>query len=211
MTERPEGIDPTDEYVEVEEPDTEADPEVAPDPYGDVESQDESDRGTPPAADVLSEDDVGERLRTLGLLSATSFVSLDGITRRSPRTPAQAVAWAARQVDHPSQGWKGVCLSFVAQCYGWGGAGVNTAWQSWQQTPERLCHYRGVPLAGALVYWRGGSRGFGHVAISAGSGRVYSTDIKRTGQVDRVTINTITRGWRMVYRGWCGPYFPHAW
>jgi hypothetical protein len=60
----------------------------------------------------------------------------------------------------------------------------------------------GTPPAGTFVYWTGGSRGFGHIAISAGGGYVFSTDYPKRNRVGRAKITAITRGWRQKYVGW---------
>lgn len=56
---------------------------------------------------------------------------------------------------------------------------------------------RGVP-----VYWKGGSSGAGHIAISTGNGYCWSTDIVRPGYFDHVPIATIRAKWGMTLLGW---------
>jgi hypothetical protein len=42
----------------------------------------------------------------------------------------------------------------------------------------------------------------GHVAISTGDGNCFSSDILRTGKVDKVPISKIARSWGKTYKGW---------
>ena len=59
----------------------------------------------------------------------------------------------------------------------------------------------GVP-AGVPVWWGGGSSDHGHVAITAGGGMCWSTDIKREGRYDLVPIAEISRKWGLPLLGW---------
>ena len=110
------------------------------------------------------------------------------------RTPSQAVAYANRQGR-----WKsGMCLQFVRTCFGVGSR-YGSASIGWRNTKYR---HTSVPPPGVPVWWTGGSRGFGHIAISVGGGYVRSTDFPGAGGVGKVAIRTLTRRWRQTYRGW---------
>ena len=52
------------------------------------------------------------------------------------------------------------------------------------------------------VFWEGGSASHGHIAISAGNGFCWSTDIRRTGFMDRVPIDEIHAKWGLTLLGW---------
>jgi hypothetical protein len=56
---------------------------------------------------------------------------------------------------------------------------------------------RGYP-----VFWSGGSAGHGHIAIAAGDGACWSTDIRRPGYFDRVPIDEIRTAWGLTLLGW---------
>ena len=56
---------------------------------------------------------------------------------------------------------------------------------------------RGVP-----IFWRGGRADHGHAAVSAGQGLMWSTDIKRAGDVDLAPIDDVRRLWGMELLGW---------
>lgn len=50
--------------------------------------------------------------------------------------------------------------------------------------------------AGTLAYWTGGSRGYGHVAITIGGGKIVSTDAPAWGTIGIVGIDFIAAKWR---------------
>lgn len=49
--------------------------------------------------------------------------------------------------------------------------------------------------AGTLAYWTGGSRGYGHVAVTVGGGKVVSTDAPTWGTIGIVSIDWIAAHW----------------
>lgn len=117
------------------------------------------------------------------------------------RGPKLALAWAADQVKRPSQDWTRWCLSFVRQAYGLPivhpNAGV--AWDK-AEHKHQTTDAGSIPAA-VPVFWE--LPGVAdHVALSAGGGLCYSTDAKRTGKVDLVTIDSISRAWGAQLLGW---------
>lgn len=107
---------------------------------------------------------------------------------------AQAFATATTKSEWPT----GMCLNFVRTMLQVP-AKYRTAAIAWSNTSQRR---RGTPPPGYPVWWTGGSRGFGHVAVSAGNGYVISTDYPSKGRVGRVAISSITRNWGQSYQGW---------
>jgi hypothetical protein len=91
-----------------------------------------------------------------------------------------------------------MCLKFVRTTYNVPPQ-YATAAIAWSKTRFR---HSSTPPAGVPVWWTGGSRGFGHVAISAGGGFVISTDTGGRGRVGRTSIAHITNAWGQTYRGW---------
>jgi hypothetical protein len=91
-----------------------------------------------------------------------------------------------------------MCLKFVRTSYNVPPQ-YATAAIAWSKTKYR---HSSIPPKGVPVWWTGGSRGFGHVAISAGGGYVISTDSGGRGRVGRTSIRHITRAWGQTYRGW---------
>lgn len=118
------------------------------------------------------------------------------------RTVEQVMAAARRQVDDPSRDWTNLCLAFVRTVWGIEPTGIPHANAAWERSEKRHGDMR--PAKGSPVYWRVGR--YGHVALSAGGGAVFTTDFKRTGKVDVVPIGDITRGWNADYRGWTEDY-----
>ena len=90
-----------------------------------------------------------------------------------------------------------MCQRFVRMAFGSSG-GASTALQAWQQSTHK--HTSGEPRVGAAVYWGGGNAG--HVAIYAGNGMVYSTDVRSPGHVDLVDMDYITKQWGKPLLGW---------
>jgi hypothetical protein len=91
----------------------------------------------------------------------------------------------------------GYCLKFSRSCAGADG-GVYDAITAWRNAKHK--HTVGTPPRGSFVFWEGSNNG--HVAISAGAGDVWTTDFKRFGKVDRVSIKAISTKWRLRYAGW---------
>jgi len=92
----------------------------------------------------------------------------------------------------------GMCLKFVRTRYPVA-ARYGDAATAWRNTKLRRT---GTPPAGAPIWWTGGSRGYGHVTISAGGGYCYSTDVPGKGRVGKIAISALTRSWGQTYRGW---------
>jgi hypothetical protein len=95
-----------------------------------------------------------------------------------------------------------MCQSFVRSAFGVG-AYYPSAVSAWQHARYRhpLSDGNHVPR-GVPFFWSGGSRGYGHVVLSVGSGLCWSTDVARTGYVDLVRINDVTRRWGEHPLGW---------
>ncbi|RNL63659.1 hypothetical protein EFK50_07910 [Nocardioides marmoriginsengisoli] len=95
-----------------------------------------------------------------------------------------------------------MCLKMVRGCYGVPAKAEDAA-TAWADAEHR--HPEANPLAipyGAPVFWTGGSKGHGHIAISTGNGECWSTDIKRPGYFDHVRIAEIERKWGLKLVGW---------
>lgn len=114
-------------------------------------------------------------------------------------TGNQAIARALTESGHPSQDWQGRCLVFVRTMCGVD-AKYGDAATAWVNARKR--HTNGTPTAGAAVFWTGGSHGYGHVALSAGGGKVWTTDIAGAGRVSLEDIATIHNRWGLRYVGW---------
>jgi hypothetical protein len=103
-----------------------------------------------------------------------------------------------------SSAFENRCLAFVAEAYGWDGAGWATAEIAgdWMQSHGHM--RTGTPPRGALV-WYHNSSGTGHVMLSLGEGYLIGTSVN--GEVGLASnVN-----YRTGYRGWSIPYFPSGW
>lgn len=121
-----------------------------------------------------------------------------------PRTPAEALRAAAKQShDGPTFGVN-ECKKQVRLLYGVPSDGTPDAASAWAAAEHR--HPADTPLhdvpRGALVWWTGGKEGHGHVALYAGGGHVWSTDIERPGRFDLVPTTRITAAWGLKLVGW---------
>lgn len=115
-------------------------------------------------------------------------------------TPDRLLAHVEAYAAHGTDFGPNNCL-FAVRSAARGPGGTHDAADAWKASEGR--HLTGTPPRGAIVYWVGGSRGYGHIAISAGSGWVWSTDIKRKGKFDKVRISTLNRAWpNLRYAGW---------
>lgn len=101
--------------------------------------------------------------------------------------------------------WKvGYCLNFTWHCIDYpNSAGLASANAAWNDSSMRVTN-GSTPPAGAPVYWGGGQ--YGHIAISLGGGNCRSTDYPSKGRIGTVSIKSLTRLWRLTYRGWSRDY-----
>ncbi|RKN56425.1 hypothetical protein D7231_34720 [Streptomyces klenkii] len=66
------------------------------------------------------------------------------------------------------------------------------------------------PPAGALLFYASDDAA-GHVALHLGNGQAATNDIAEPGRISIVPLSDLTAGrWRLTYRGWAPPEFPHA-
>lgn len=122
-------------------------------------------------------------------------------------------AQAAKRAEASTANVPGTCQLWTRTQYGAPSAGDRDrdgdadAVDGWQSEPTAARHAgdrnppRGVPVA-----FSGGSRGYGHRAISLGDGKIRSTDMTATGYkagvVGTTTISQIERSMGVSYLGW---------
>ncbi len=121
----------------------------------------------------------------------------------------RALERAADQSRNGPTFGKDECLMRVRGLYGapaigdFDGDGAADAEDGWKATKKR---HTGTAVtnipAGVPLWWGGGTADHGHVAVSAGGGQCWSTDIKRTGRFDKVAITEINRKWGLPFLGW---------
>ena len=119
----------------------------------------------------------------------------------STRTGSAAIAWGRRQITYPSKSYYRLCLQFVRLCFNVV-ARDSSAATSWSKNKYRhfTTNAASIP-AGVPVYWNT-SGVYDHVALSTGNGKCLSNDILRSGKIDEVSIDYITRRWGAKLLGW---------
>lgn len=109
----------------------------------------------------------------------------------------QALLKAEASKSYPT----GMCLQWTREQWGIGPDEPN-AISAWRAVPVGKRHSYYTPPAGVPVFWSGGSRGLGHVALSLGGGKVRSLDIGGAGTVTTVDLAEIHVKWGLAYLGW---------
>ena len=104
----------------------------------------------------------------------------------------------------------GFCDHYVAYFYGLPSSGHASAFEHWSSIPAAK-HYTGW-RPGALAFFSGGSKGYGHIAIGdVSAGMVYTTDLVRgkdkDGYVGHESIAAIESLWGLHFLGWTQPMF----
>lgn len=103
--------------------------------------------------------------------------------------------------------WKGHCAHSVACAYGKYASGWD-AYQGFSLTAPKYRKNgkkRYTAPRGALVFWRGGSAGYGHVGVSNGRGRFWGVDFPKMFHVGLGRIEDVERVWGLEYVGWVWP------
>lgn len=129
---------------------------------------------------------------------------------KNPNSCDQALAFLQRQDASNSRQWYRSCLALVANAYGWGYSGVNTAGQHalLLKRAGKLHTSRTNIPRGAVLWWT--NSGAGHVAVYDGNGHIYSNDAVTQGEVSRVVWDMPEKQWGQHFEGWSAPYFPNA-
>lgn len=107
-----------------------------------------------------------------------------------------------------------MCLALVASFYGYSTSGEVGAQQAAEQAAsagQLHTDMSNIPL-GALIWYSGDSVGnpYGHVAMYAGNGMVYSNGAGPGSQVGLISIDTPVNSWHEPFIGWSGVWLPHA-
>lgn len=111
------------------------------------------------------------------------------------RTAAQAIKW----MSNHHEGRAGMCLWTVQEAYQGPHAHPNAA-NAWHAESGK--HHGDSPPRGGIVWWTGGSHGYGHIAIALGDDMILSTDLPRWGSIGRVHLHTPRTSWGLHYAGW---------
>lgn len=117
------------------------------------------------------------------------------------RTYEQAVAYAVRQHERPTNDWFRWCQKFSRQCVGANGFG-DSARLAFNDVADRAKHRSVPPPPGSIAYYGFRDRGAGHAVFVVDGGFVWSNDIKRRGKIDRVQWDVFQGEWKLPFRGW---------
>ncbi len=95
---------------------------------------------------------------------------------------------------------EGYCLVWSRELAGIP-AKYGSAASAWRAADRR--HRRDkTPPRGAMCFWTGGSRGYGHIAPSLGKGKIRSSDAGGAGRPATVPLDWVEENWGLVYEGW---------
>lgn len=128
----------------------------------------------------------------------------------TPLSVPEAMSRAEAMVG--SMAWEGLCLGMMANLYGYSSSGVGSAQIAAEQiiaAGEMHTDMTDIPV-GALIWYDGTPSGnpYGHVAMYAGDGMVYSN-----GAETGVGLMPLTRPdevWHQPVMGWSAVWLPYA-
>lgn len=112
------------------------------------------------------------------------------------RNAEQTASSAEQSTSNPP----GYCLQWSRERASIGALQPDAA-TAWQHAFNRHPGNR-KPPRGAMVYWLGGSHGYGHIAVSLGNGKVRSTDSGGSGRPATVDLGWPEAHWGLSYAGW---------
>ncbi|WP_126464156.1 coiled-coil domain-containing protein [Propionibacterium australiense] len=129
----------------------------------------------------------------------------------TPYSVDQAVATA--QAMEGDMRYGNMCLALVAAFYGYSSSGVNSATDAAatiMAAGQMQYDTSNIPV-GALVWYDGAPAGnpFGHVAMYAGNGMIYSNGAANGG-VGVISLDTPSAGWGEPLIGWSSVWLPNA-
>jgi hypothetical protein len=94
----------------------------------------------------------------------------------------------------------GMCLQVTRGWYGVASKYPDAA-TAWANAKHRAPGDHSPPR-GAIVWWTGGSSGYGHVGMSLGDGTFRSTDLPTKGKIGTVALSAPSSSWGQDYAGW---------
>lgn len=120
------------------------------------------------------------------------------------RLQRNALAFMEAQSQHPTQDWARMCLGVCRRAFGApmmrnaipiGGTAVM-AFHRAKTKHSFDGDYDAVP-AGRLFVFEGGTKGAGHIVVTAGNGWCWTNDEVRTGHIDRARLEWAETRWGM--------------
>lgn len=82
------------------------------------------------------------------------------------------------------------------------GSKYPDATTAWKNTKAQRHPGDTNPPRGAMCYWTGGSKGYGHIAVSLGGGKIRSSDAGGSGRPATVDLTWPATYWGLPYAGW---------
>jgi len=132
----------------------------------------------------------------------------------NPRTVEQTMTFLENMIEDKTPIQPDMCARYVARAYGWKNSGCYpwsgdrsgcTAIGLWHSIPDNLKRPgKSNPPRGALVFWKT-KNAARHIAISAGNGKIISTDIPN-GRWGTIDLEEIDRWGPRI--GWAAPHWP---
>jgi len=135
------------------------------------------------------------------------------MTKYAPHTATSAVARALAYVGKAYP--VGMCQKWTNEIFGtgavgdWDGDRDADAVDGWKKALAKGKVVKAASIkslddipAGRMLYWSGGSRGFGHAAVSIGNGQIASTDAPTSGRVGKVAIDWVRQRWGLTFLGY---------
>lgn len=117
-----------------------------------------------------------------------------------------AIAWMKKESAHPTRDRQNECLRTVRIALNIS-SGADWAIHAWQAADPEYSHTAMIPEAGTPFFLIGSGK-FGHIVLVDVPGKtvdkttVFSTDIRRPGKIDLVTIGYLRKKWGMRKLGW---------
>lgn len=115
--------------------------------------------------------------------------------------PTQTRDQTAARAEADTANNPGMCLQWSRECAGIGPR-YPDATTAWHNATQRRIGSLVTPPRGVFVYWTGGARGFGHIAVSLGNGLVRSSDAGGSGRIATVRIAWVEQTWGHRFAGW---------
>lgn len=115
---------------------------------------------------------------------------------------ARALAAARKESEKSGVFDAGLCLRHVRLWYGIAAKYPSAieAWEGAGGADGDATHTVLDPPKGVPVFWSGGR--FGHIALSAGNGKIWTTDLPQRGRTGLVDIELVHERWNYKYLGW---------
>lgn len=116
------------------------------------------------------------------------------------RRGKDAVTWARNQAHSGEAKYHNLCLKFTRECFGVAAKEPN-AKKGWENAKKRhpTKSVKNIP-AGVPVWFKTRTVNW-HVALSAGEGYCYSSDVPR-GRIGLIGIDRLCKSWGITLLGW---------